>query len=688
MKLIEADKAVHILIAAMQNFYSRLYFILVALLLAMPVWAQKAPPAPIRLGTVAASDFADAPTDTTAAPAEYLCDYGTTKLVGSSGEFQLVFERTARLRINRKAGYGYATIRVPLYTRDGNAERFMNLRGNTYNLQNGRVSQVKLNADPLYREKVDKNHLQVSFTMPEVREGSIVEFSYTITSNFLFNLQDWQFEHSIPVRWSEYRTTIPQFYIYKTITHGYLPFAVKEESFVPYSTTYSSQRDGLAPGQESLISTSARLQRWVLKDAPGFRQEPYMTAPHDYMRSVHFELAGTDFTGHDYHDLTGKWPALWKALNEDEEFGKALAAAAPLATEAAALRAQYAAPKARAAAVLALVQRTVQYNGRPAVFVSQPLRRSVERHLGNAADVNLLLVQTLRAAGLAATPLLISTRDHGEVQTEIPVLSQFNYVAAHIALPGTADLLLDATEPQLALGLLPERCLNGQGCLANEAGLWVPLRPAARYVEYRTATLKLTEQGTLQGNLKMEYGGYAAVAARRSIRQSSEGEYLAGLRREWAEWQPSAPRLVLPDSLQQPVSVELALQLPADNPDAKQLYLPLLKNLDVVPHVFRSPERLYPVDFGMPQFYISVVTLTLPKGTTVQEMPASVTLVLPGATGQFQYIMVQPTPETVQVSAKLQLNKATYNPEEYDALRTLHERAAAKCAEMLVLRRL
>ena len=68
---------------------------------------------------------------------------------------------------------------------------------------------VKLNAELLFREKVDKNPIQVSFTLSAVREGSIVEFTYTITSDFVFNLQGWQFEHSIPVRWSEYRATIP-----------------------------------------------------------------------------------------------------------------------------------------------------------------------------------------------------------------------------------------------------------------------------------------------------------------------------------------------------------------------------------------------------------------------------------------------------------------------------------------------
>jgi transglutaminase-like putative cysteine protease len=408
-----------------------------SVLLAGPLSAQKALAPPIKFGSVGPADFVPAPAaaDTAAAVAEYLCDYGTSRVVGSRDQFQVVFERTTRLQIHRKAGYGYATVRVPLYTRDGRYERLTNLRGNTYNLQEGRVVQTKLAADPAFREQLDKNHVQLSFTMPNVREGAIVEFSYTITSDFIFNLQDWQFEHTIPVRWSEYRATLPQFYQYKTITRGFLPFAVKEETVVPYFTTYTSGAEGLAPGQENRISGQALQLRWVMKDVPAFRTEPFLTTPHDYMRSVHFELAGTDFTGHDYHDMTGKWPALWQLLQKDEDFGLLLSSHSPLAAEAAALLRQHDSPKVRAAAVLALVQHSVQYDGHAALFGSQPLRRTLERRLGNAADVNLLLVNTLRAAGLPATPLLLSTRSHGQMQQLVPALSQFNYVAAHVCCP-------------------------------------------------------------------------------------------------------------------------------------------------------------------------------------------------------------------------------------------------------------
>ncbi|TGE23265.1 DUF3857 domain-containing protein [Hymenobacter metallicola] len=579
---------------------TRLWLTTALVCLVLPVLAQKAAPAPIEFGSVKAVDFTPTTSsDSTQAPAEYLCDYGTSKIEGGHEQFQVIFERTARLRIHRKSGYRYATVRVPLYTRDGKTERLTKLRGFTYNLQNGQLVKTKLNADALFREVVDKNHIQCSFTLPDVREGSIVEFSYVINSDFVFNLQDWQFEHSIPTRWSEYRAFLPQFYIYKTVTRGYLPFAIHETLTVPYSTTYTNPREGLAPLTQSQIHGLAQQLRWAMKDVPAFREEPFMTTPTDYLRSVHFELAGVNFDG-EYRDLTGKWEGIWKRLSEDDEFEAATKEPASLATQAQALRQRYPDSTARAAAVLALVQRSVVYNDEARIYTSQPLRRTVERHVGNSADINLLLVQTLRAAGLPATPLLLSTRDHGQIQKDVPEISQFNYVAAHLKLPGRPDVLLDATEPQLPLGLLPERCLNGEGRLANAGGNWVPLKTNVRYTDYRTLRLQLSDQGELTGNAKIEYAGYAAVAARRQIRQTSAAEYLGQAARRWQDWQPAAPHL-LADSLQKPVTLELALHHTPAGAEASVLYLPLLNLPDALPYDFRAENRLYPINFGMPR---------------------------------------------------------------------------------------
>ncbi|OUJ73129.1 DUF3857 domain-containing protein [Hymenobacter crusticola] len=655
---------------------------------------------PIQFGTVGAADFAAmAPVSQadSAAPAEILCDFGKSRIEGAREKFQVVFERVTRIRILRKAGYDWATVQVPLYVKDNSTEELQKLKGMTYNLVGGDVMKDKLDISKAgFKEVIDKNHRLYSFTLPNVREGSIIEFSYTIKSDFLFNLQDWQFQHDIPVRWSEYRVVIPPFYRYKQTVRGYLPFALEESQVVPYSTSYSEDaRDSFGnsfgnSGHSASLSGQALQVRWAVKNAPAFREEPYMTSASNYRRSVDFELAGYDFSrnGNEYHDLTGTWEKITKSLQEEELFGVLLTQNGPLTAEAQLLLKTITGAAERAAAVLALVQQRVKYNGQERIYASQSFRKTCEQHLGNSSDLNLLLVQTLRSAGLDANPILLSTRRHGLVQTDLPELSQFNYVVAHVALPDKSDLLLDATEPLAPAGLLPERCLNGQGRLLANTGRWVPLKPTKRYMQFTTAQFTMNDKGGLQGKMHLEYDGYAGLETRKQILELGEQGYQTQFTRRWSDWHFTGPLTMT--ELQDPTKIlkaDVALTLPEPEAPAPLLYLPLAQTLGQFTNPFKHEERQYPVDFSTLHDYLRMVTLTLPANYTVQERPTNLVLTLPDNGGRFTYNITQSTPGTLQIVSRLQLLKSVYTPDEYTALREFYSRAIAKHGEMLVLQR-
>ena len=42
-------------------------------------------------------------------------------------------------------------------------------------------------------------------TMPNVKVGSVIEITYKVRSDFIFNFQDWEFQSTIPTVWSEYQ---------------------------------------------------------------------------------------------------------------------------------------------------------------------------------------------------------------------------------------------------------------------------------------------------------------------------------------------------------------------------------------------------------------------------------------------------------------------------------------------------
>ncbi|AYA37222.1 DUF3858 domain-containing protein [Hymenobacter oligotrophus] len=631
-----------------------------------------------------------------AAPAVVLCDFGTSRIVGAQDGFKVVFERVTRVLVLNKAGYEQANVAVPLYHREGKKEELLNLRGFTYNLVGDKIEKQKLDSKATFEEKLDDRHTLHKFSLPSVREGSIIEYAYTIKSDFLFNLQDWQFQRDVPVAWSEYRTVIPGYFQYKEIPHGYLPYTAQGRDIVGYSTGYTQSTSdhygthsaATGSGQQMLLSGKAVRSVWVMKNVPAFREEPFMTTRNDYLAAIDFELDKVVFDPQRPQQVSSTWEKIASELLQEEDFGVRLQGRSPLHSAAEALKAQYPEPNARAAAVVALVQNKVRYNGQERLYATNPLRRVAEQGQGSAAEMNLLLVQTLRDAGLEAQPVLLSTRSHGLVQTEVPLLSQFNYVVAAVTAPNQPDLLLDATEPLVAAGTLPERCLNGQGRLITASGgKWVSLAPKLRHVQLTTARLALDEQGALKGTLREEYSGYAGLAQRHAAAASGAPAYLKAFAQQHAEWQLTDAKVLNLDKPDQSLLLETGLAVPSSaGGNEQRLYVPVMQLFTNAKNPFEHAERAYPVDFGTLQELVTTVQLALPANLAVEELPKPLQLELPNGVGRYSY-QVSQEGNTLHLTSRMQLRKTQYLPHEYAALRELFTRSLAKNAEPLVFRR-
>ncbi|RZK31118.1 MAG: DUF3857 domain-containing protein [Hymenobacter sp.] len=135
-----------------------------------------------------------------AAKAVVLYDHGTTRFHLKGMSFQMETERTTRIKILKKSGYDYATVEIPLYHRETDEEKISSLKGFTYNEVGGKIEKVKLDGSNMFSEDRTKNVRVRKFTLPNVREGAVIEYTYTVTSDFLFNFQDWTFQREIPTR--------------------------------------------------------------------------------------------------------------------------------------------------------------------------------------------------------------------------------------------------------------------------------------------------------------------------------------------------------------------------------------------------------------------------------------------------------------------------------------------------------
>ena len=175
--------------------------LILSALLCLVVLQDFAQKSPIKFGKISVDDFKQQVYSIDSnANAVVIGDIGHTEMVGNNkGGFSLEFERHKRVRILNKNGYDIADVVINLYTNGTAEEELQSLKAVTYNLENGKVVETKLDTKAgVFKDKINKNLVSKKFTFPNIKEGCIIEFEYTIHSDFIFNFQPWHFQGEYP----------------------------------------------------------------------------------------------------------------------------------------------------------------------------------------------------------------------------------------------------------------------------------------------------------------------------------------------------------------------------------------------------------------------------------------------------------------------------------------------------------
>ncbi len=157
-----------------------------------------------------------------------------------------------------------------------------------------------------------------------VKEGSVLEITYKVTSDFLFNFQNWEFQTTIPTRWSEYRARIPEYFNYEKYMQGYVTLSVNENKMQPTSFTVTSKERSGGSGftttsttfNQDKIDYQENQFRWAAKDVPAFKKEPFITTPKDYISKMNFELSYTNFPQQFSHPGIKQYMGTWDDINK------------------------------------------------------------------------------------------------------------------------------------------------------------------------------------------------------------------------------------------------------------------------------------------------------------------------------------------------------------------------------------
>jgi len=629
------------------------------------------------------------------AEAYFLGDYGTSSFKYSQDEgFQTIFERHFRIKILKKTATEWADIIIPLYVpSSGRGKENIDLKANTYNLEDGKIITSKLDKRGIFEEEYTKNWIRKKFTMPNVKEGSIIEISYKINSDF-YELRDWNFQYSIPVLYTEYSTQIPEYFKYKVFQNGYESIN-KINSTEPsqINLMYKDRVDNANVTKTEFYSETVRFStdvtRYIGENIKAFHNEPYMSSRKNFVSSLEIELQSYKFPNSILKNYTSSWESITKSLLDNEYFGDIIKKEGATDNIVKPATLGINAPIEKALAIYNYIRNGFKWNKNNRLYASQSIRKTIETKTGNAADINLLLVAALRNAGFNAEPIVISTRDNGMILMSYPVMQKLNYVIASVEIDGK-KYLLDATDKHATFGFLPERCLNGQGRVISEKTPGeVDLTSNQSYFQNIITSLKLNENGDLSGTWGENRKGYAAHNFRDDIDNSkSKDDYVS-------EKQKENPGLTIHkfefnnlDTLEKDVNIKYDISLAGQTESTGNLLMvhPLLIE-QLLENPFKLEDRKFPVDYSFNTNKTYVFQFEIPQGYQVETLPKTVSMALPNKDATYLFNVVA-TGNKIQVMRKFVISKTLVLPDAYPALKEFYNKMVAKEAEVIVLKKL
>ncbi len=535
------------------------------------------------------------------AEAMVLFDYGSTSFTDNNNGLQLIFERITRIKIFSKAGFDHAEIEIPYYVEFDKLEEIYGLDAVTYTLENGVVKTTQLKPDAVFTKKINEHWMVQKFAMPNVAEGSVIEYRYRITSPYFFNFRDWQFQSNIPTLYSQYLIKMIPFYEYCYIFQG----ASKFDVFENYLSTFKRNMLG--------VEYPDNIFKFGMKNIPAFRDEAFITSVNDYIMKIDFQLAAVHPPNGGDYDIITTWPMLITELAKNPNFGGYQKSAVKNAESILLLLGLGGMSDAeKAETITNYVKSNFNWTGSAAKYTDKSVKEFLKVKTGNAAEINLFLCGMLNAAGLQAYPVILSTRSHGRIPIDYPFEQFMNYVIVSVNL-NNHPVLLDATSSLCQFGMLPARCFNEKGLVVNKEKLeWVPLSDEIISDETDSVSITLnTNSDSARVNITRISNGHIALEYRGNYLENAED-----FNEEIIDKDLTTIRAVTVNNesdIKKPFEISYGVQLGLETVGDKILITPF-PGLTMTENPLKIGYRNYPVDFIYPRTRHFCMTMEIPEG--------------------------------------------------------------------------
>jgi hypothetical protein len=575
------------------------------------------------------------------------------------------FEQTdfrIRIKIFNKNGFDNADIKI----RYPSADKSINIikfSAQTYNLDaSGNIVVTKVDKASVYDKKVNKRFSEKTFAFPDVKPGSILEYRYTLDNA---SRSDWYFQNSIPVQYSRFIVNFPPELIVNVTPHCSLPLQ-KSTSAKKGAGNYSW---------------------YTMENVPGLSNEPYMSCREDYLQKIEVKLAALDFPGVPRRSLLRSWPGIIKELVDDEDFGRQLKKDIPRTADLDAMLKSISDPLKKMSIIHNYVRNNMEWNGYYNIWALDGVKSAWKDKKGTSGEINLILINLLKDAGLTVHPLLVSTKSNGIINTGVAGYDQFDKVLAYVTI-GDKYYVLDATEKATPSSLIPLEVMATEALLiakpdSYEWGwktLWDDEHTFNRNVQLNA---EADTNGNISGSAKIIFNGYER------IRQLPEGKKsIDNLKNGFKDLQGVQIDSITvlnaeTDSL--PLTENVYFKSNGSSSGGyKYFSVNLFTGLEK--NIFLSEERATDIFYSANQKYEISGIIFLPDGYIMEELPKSVRMIMPDTSITFLR-QSSYTSGFLNIRYVLEFKKPFFSKDEYPDFREFYKKLFGLLNEQYVFKK-
>lgn len=602
------------------------------------------------------------PIDSTASAA-ILFKNGNTKFRYSmDGHWIIDYKIDYKIKIYNKEGLSYAIQSIPYYVGGFSNETVKILNACTYNLGENKksIEKIKLKSDGEFIEKVNNNWNIKKITFPQVKEGSIIEFTVEKSSPYLSDLDPFYFQSEIPLMNVKYLLNFPGYFKINTLLNGF-------------------QKISYENVQENHI--------YKAKNIPPIKEESHVGNIENYTSILKLEIASIEYPGQEVKKIALSWNDVTKFIYKDDNFLGEIEknnyydydfeSNSNLLNDLDKIN-----------SVFNHVKSKIKWNNKLGVYPEDGVKRAYKNNVGNIAEINMILISMLKHLNFKAYPVILSEKSNGV--PSFPSRKAFNYLIAAVEYQNEI-LLLDASEFNSWHNILPFRALNWVGRLIYENGesKEINLNPTVNSQNNIIMNYSLDNDGVIYGNFNCQYTIYNAFNYRVNNSILSNESKVNSIQNKYKSIKISNLKVINELKLDLPVEENYDF---VDNKSVEiigdKIYFSPMLFLALESNPFKKDKRDLPIEFPYPNVDKFMMKIKIPENYIVEYLPKSENLIFDNKNAFHKYLInYEASTNTINLMVHDLNQFLILNSDNYPAIKEYFKEKYSKQNDKIVLKR-